>query len=250
MDYDNTEMPRAYDCGRSYSPEQLDRWLDVVSDSVRTPSIDKVLDLGCGTSRYSTALAKRLNAHIVGLEPSAQMLAEAKKKSNSRVALVRGSGESLPLADESIDIVFMSMVFHHFKDASAAVRECRRVLRSNRFACLRAGTIEQIDCYAYVPFFPKTRMILEHTLTSRASIESTFVVGGFELVSHQLVPSQAAADWADYAERLSYRADSILVQLSKEEFERGLDTMGRYAATFAKNTPVIEPVDFFVFRST
>jgi hypothetical protein len=48
---------------------------------------------------------------------------------------------------------------------------------------------------------------------------------------------------------LSYRADSILVQLSEEEFERGLVAMGRYAATFAEKTPVVEPVDFFVFRS-
>jgi ubiquinone/menaquinone biosynthesis C-methylase UbiE len=249
MDYDKTEMPRAYDSGRSYSPEQLARWLDVVSESIGPVSTEMILDLGCGTGRYSNALANRLRGHVIGLEPSAKMLAEAKRKASTRVTLVRGSGESLPLASESIDMVFMSMVFHHFKDACAAVRECRRVLRAGRFACLRAGTIEQIDNYAYVPFFPGTRMILERTLTPRASIESTFVVGGFELVSHRLVPSQAAVDWADYADRLSHLADSVLVQLAQEEFVRGLDAMGRYAAGFAKKKPVTEPVDFFVFRS-
>ena len=247
MDYDKTEMPRAYDSGRSYSPEQLDRWLDVVTDSVRTLSVDMVLDLGCGTGRYSSALAERLDAHIVGLEPSAKMLVEAKKKSSSRVALVRGSGESLPLASESIDMVFMSMVFHHFKDANAAVRECRRVLRDGRFLCLRAGTIEQIDNYAYVPFFPESRPLLERSLNPRATIESVFTAARFVFDRHELVESEAAGSWPEYAERLVHRADSILVQLSDSEFEKGLRALRRYATTAAP-VPVVEPVDFFVFR--
>src|SRR5713226_8511302 len=101
MDYDNTDMPRGYDSGRSYSPEQLGRWVELISNSVQRISIERVLDLGCGTGRYSTALANRLEAQVIGLEPSAKMLAEAKKKSSRYVALVRGSGEALPLASES-----------------------------------------------------------------------------------------------------------------------------------------------------
>jgi predicted RNA methylase len=57
MDYDNTDMPRAYDSGRSYSPEQLGRWLEAVSNSVGRVSMESILDLGCGTGRYSTARA-------------------------------------------------------------------------------------------------------------------------------------------------------------------------------------------------
>ncbi|MGO9606529.1 MAG: methyltransferase domain-containing protein [Candidatus Binataceae bacterium] len=30
---------------------------------------------------------------------------------------MRGAGESPPHSDESIDVVFISMVFHHFRDA-------------------------------------------------------------------------------------------------------------------------------------
>jgi ubiquinone/menaquinone biosynthesis C-methylase UbiE len=80
MDYDKTDMARGYDSGRSYSPEQRDRWLDVISDSVGAISVRKVLDLGCGTGRFSQALANRLNVLVIGIEPSAKMLAEAKKK--------------------------------------------------------------------------------------------------------------------------------------------------------------------------
>lgn len=100
------------------------------------------------------------------------MLSEAKTKLDDRVALVRGRGEALPLADSSIDAVFISMVFHHFEDATEATRECRRVLRSGKLVCLRAGTTEQIDNYAYVPFFPETRPLLEQSLKLKVAIES------------------------------------------------------------------------------
>lgn len=133
----------------------------------------------------------------------------SQEEANSAVLLARGCGESLPLANDSVDMVFMSMVFHHFKDPAAVIRECRRVLGRDRFAVLRAGTIEQIDSYAYVSFFPETRPLLERTLSRRALIESTFMAGGFELQSHELVQSEAARDWPDYAERLALRADSI-----------------------------------------
>jgi ubiquinone/menaquinone biosynthesis C-methylase UbiE len=248
MDYDNTDMPRGYDSGRSYSPEQLGRWVELVSNSVQRISIERVLDLGCGTGRYSTALANRLEAHVIGLEPSAKMLAEAKKKSSTYVALVRGSGEALPLASESIDMVFMSMVFHHFKGAGAAVRECRRVLRTGKFVCLRAGTIEQIDRYAYVPFFPEARPLLRQSLDSRAALESTFEAAGFELDCYELVQSEAAGSWSEYAERLGHRADSILVQLSDSEFERGLQALRSHAQNVPRGG-VVEPVDFLVFRA-
>jgi ubiquinone/menaquinone biosynthesis C-methylase UbiE len=249
MDYDKTEMAQDYDSGRSYSPEQLNRWLDIVSHSIGAASVRRVLDLGCGTCRYSHALAKRLNAFVVGLEPSSKMLSEAKKKPSEQVALVRGCGESLPFANEAIDVVFISMVFHHFQERDAAARECRRVLRAGGSLCLRAGTVEQIERYAYVPFFPEARPLIERSLTSRAEIESTFPAAGLKLVTHRLVRSEAASSWPEYARRLGHRADSILVQLSDSEFERGLQALSGFAIKGPAG-PVVEPVDFFVFRKS
>jgi len=144
-------------------------------------------------------------------------------------------------------MVFISMAFHHFEHPDRAAAECRRVLRRNGKLCLRAGTIEQIDNYAYVEFFPTSRPILNRSLRSQAFIESTFARAGFQLLRHELVPSEAAESWNAYAERLAYRADSILVQLSDREFEDGLASLCEYAKTAAPHAPVIEPVDFFVF---
>lgn len=248
MDYDKTRMPSAYDAGRSYPPAVLAFWLDVISRWVPQGTIADIVDIGCGTGRYSAALANHFDARVVALDPSEKMLAEARRKASPRVNYERASGEALPLADASMDLAFMSMVFHHFAHPDRVAQECRRVLRPNGVVCLRAGTVERCESYAYVPFFPGTRPILSKSLTSQARIESIFAAAGFRLIAHELVPSQAAESWDAYAAKLAHRADSILIQLSDREFEAGLAAVRKHAATCPSNEPVVEPVDFFVFR--
>ncbi|MFZ1887117.1 MAG: class I SAM-dependent methyltransferase [Candidatus Binataceae bacterium] len=248
MDYDKTKMPSSYDAGRSYPPAVLAFWLSVISRWVPQGTISDIVDIGCGTGRYSVALANYFDARVFALDPSEKMLAEARKKVSPRVRYEQASGEALPLSDASMDLAFMSMVFHHFAHPDRVAQECRRVLRPNGAICLRAGTVERCEAYAYVPFFPGTRAILNKALTSQARIESVLVAAGFRLVGHEIVPSQAAESWNAYAEKLTHRADSILIQLSDPEFEDGLAAVRKHAAARPSHEPVIEPVDFFVFR--
>lgn len=248
MEYDKTAMPAAYDAGRGYPPEVLAFWLDVIARWVPKNAVSDILDLGCGTGRFSAGLANHFDARVIAIDPSEKMLAQARKKATGGVRYEQASGEDLPLAGASIDLVFMSMVFHHFEHPGRVVQECRRVLRPSGSVCLRAGTVERCDSYAYVPFFARTREILNRSLQSQTLIESIFTAAGFQLVAHELIPSQAAESWNAYADKLAYRADSILVQLSDQEFEQGLAALRNHAATRPPREPVTEPVDFFVFR--
>jgi ubiquinone/menaquinone biosynthesis C-methylase UbiE len=250
MDYDKTSIPTAYDAGRGYDPAVLDRWLDVISQSVPKGTISEIVDVGCGTGRYSAALGSHLNAHVVAIDPSEKMLAEARKKAPQRVRHERASAESLPLQDASVDLAFMSMVFHHFDDPDRAVSECRRVLRRGGTVCVRETTADYIETYPYVPFFSRSRCILNDVLPSQEFIKSIFTRAGFQLVRHDLVRSEAAESWAAYARKLGYRAISILAQLSDQEFEDGLSVLREHAATVPTREPVIELMDFFVFSST
>ena len=231
MNYDKTNIPAAYDAGRGYSPKVLTGWLDVVSRLVPKETVSEILDIGCGTGRYSTALAAHFDARVVAVDPSEKMLAEARKKVSERVRYERAFAESLPLPDASVDMVFMSMVFHHFDDPDRAVRECRRVLRRGGAVCLRAATIDRIGTYPYVPFFPRSRAILNDVLQSQETVETIFANAGFHLVRHQLVRSEVAGNFHAYAEKLAFRADSILVQLSDQEFQAGLVALREHAAT-------------------
>jgi ubiquinone/menaquinone biosynthesis C-methylase UbiE len=184
----------------------------------------------------------------VGVDPSEEMLSEARRKSGGNVTFLRGSGEAVPLPDATIDMVFISMVFHHFADPRRAAEECHRVLRKAGVICLRAGVMDRADTYPYVPFFPRTRSLLASNLQSLAFIETTFQAAGFDVLHHEVVMSEVAATWPVYAEKIAYRADSILVQLTDSEFEQGLTSLRRYSALQPSRQPVIEPVDFFIFR--
>lgn len=249
VDYDQTQMPAAYDAGRGYRPAILSMWLDVIARRLQGEPIDDILDVGCGTGRYSAALAAHFGARVVAVDPSGKMLAEARKKSAQGVRFERAAAESLPLPDASMDMVFGSMVFHHFDDPDRAVGEFHRVLRPGGHVCLRGGTTDQLESYAYVPFFPTSRGIIQESLTSRAFIEATFEGAGFRLISHELIDSEAGESWRHYADKVALRADSILAQLPEDDFDAGLASLRRYAGAAPLDGPVIEPVDFFVFRS-
>lgn len=67
MDYDQTTMPSAYDAGRGYAPAVLDFWLRTIATSIAHKHISDILDLGCGTGRYTAALAAHFRARVVGV---------------------------------------------------------------------------------------------------------------------------------------------------------------------------------------
>ena len=246
MDYDRTNLPKGYDAGRGYSPRVLAMWLDVIARCAPS-KLTNILDLGCGTGRYCGPLAKHFGARVAAFDPSEKMLTQACAKRTSGVSYARACGEYLPLSDASVDMVFMSMIFHHLKDPHRALVECRRVLRPGGVVCLRAGTTDRIETYAYVPFFESSRPILKRTLLSENRIISEFSAAGFELKRHQLVDSATASSWNEYADKIAQRADSILAQLSEPEFDAGMSKLRRHCQT-APSGAVSEPVDFFCFR--
>lgn len=184
MDYDTTDIHVCYDKGRDHGPEFLQLWMDVIASHVNGKSVQNILDLGCGTGRFTEALAERFNAQVVGVDPSNKMMEQAnKKRRDSRVRYQAGSAEAIPLPDRSVDLIFMSMIFHHFADPYVAARECRRVLREIGTAFLRAGTRERISSYAYIDFFPESRPILEEVLPQSSFIREVFEAAGFRTLA-------------------------------------------------------------------
>src|SRR5262245_10272820 len=155
MDYDKTKIAETYNRGRDHGPEHLKLWMDVVESHVQGSTVGEILDLGCGTGRFSRSLAERFDATVIGLDPSLTMLGQAVlHRSHPKVFYVCGQAEAAPLQSESVDVIFISMIFHHLNDPRAAARECARLLRKRGRLCMRTATLENIPNYPYVPFFP------------------------------------------------------------------------------------------------
>jgi ubiquinone/menaquinone biosynthesis C-methylase UbiE len=247
MDYDSTNMAAVYDRGRSHGPEVLDLWMETIA-SVIQKQPGTILDLGCGTGRFTEALAAYFDAEVFGVDPSTKMLEQAEaKRVDTRVRYLAGPGENIPLTDSSVDLVFISMVFHHFVDPLQSARECHRVLREKGTVFLRAGSCEHIPLYPYVDFFPATIPILAKDLFSGEFMREVFETAGFRSVAAKVVTQQIATDFESYAEKLATRADSVLQQLTDTDFNAGLEAVRTHAARVGKHA-VFEPIDVLVFR--
>lgn len=248
MDYDATDIAAVYDRGRDHGPDVLDLWMKAVAGYVKDREIKTVLDLGCGTGRFTEALAVCFDTEVVGVDPSTKMLEQAQaKRRDQRVRYEPGPAEAIPLPDNSVDLIFISMALHHFADPSVAARECHRVLRDGATLFLRAGTHDCISQYPYVDFFPASRPIMEDCLPTCASVREFFEGAGFSTVRHDVIVQEIAPNYGVYAEKLATGADSVLASLSQVDFDAGIAAVRSYALT--ADRPVVEPIDVFVFRT-
>jgi ArsR family transcriptional regulator len=94
------------------------------------PDTWTVADLGCGTGQLLPLLSSSVE-QVIGVDGSDEMLAAARGRTAhlANVDLRRGSLETLPLDDETLDAAVMMLVLHHLPSPLAALTEARRVLR-------------------------------------------------------------------------------------------------------------------------
>lgn len=93
----------------------------------------RVLDVATGTGRLPLALLHQvdLNGHVVGLDRSAPMLAQARAATAGyeRLALMRADADALPFREGGFDAVACLEALEFMWDPAAVIREMARVLR-------------------------------------------------------------------------------------------------------------------------
>jgi ubiquinone/menaquinone biosynthesis C-methylase UbiE len=227
-------------------PETLRLWQDLLAVYVDRAAMPLVIDLGCGTGRFSELLAAHFGVQVLGIDPSLKMLDQARRKpAIGNVVYCGGSAEALPFRDGCADLVFMSMVYHHFTDPSAVAGECHRVLRQGGYACIRNGTRE--SDFPHRHFFPALLPLIESDLPSRRDIEAVFSADGLTPVVHEVVTQIIAADWPRFVEKTALRADSFLARLSDHDFQQGMNVLRNPGDAIEQEDAVTEEIDWFVF---
>jgi ubiquinone/menaquinone biosynthesis C-methylase UbiE len=90
---------------------------------------DDVLDLGCGTGHITRTIREGTSGRVVGADPSAGMILEAKKGANrAGVTFIVQKAEGLDFFEE-FDVVFCNSAFQWFRDPRRALENCQRALR-------------------------------------------------------------------------------------------------------------------------
>ncbi|MCY1426877.1 Malonyl-[acyl-carrier protein] O-methyltransferase [compost metagenome] len=115
----------------------------------RLPAIapQRWVDLGCGTGYFSRALGRRFPAaEGLAVDIAEGMLRHSASLGGAR-HFIGGDAESLPLRDESCDLVFSSLAIQWCANLPAVLAEARRVLRPGgvfAFSSLCVGTLGEL----------------------------------------------------------------------------------------------------------
>ncbi|MGA5143203.1 class I SAM-dependent methyltransferase [Streptomyces azureus] len=86
----------------------------------------RVADIGAGTG-IATALLHARGANVIAVEPGDGMAAQF-RSTLPAIPIIRGTGDDLPLADASLDLVTYAQAWH-WTDPARSVPEALRVLR-------------------------------------------------------------------------------------------------------------------------
>jgi ubiquinone/menaquinone biosynthesis C-methylase UbiE len=248
--YDSRNVHLRYAEARRLPPASLRIWSQALTLHIRAPGARHVADLGCGTGRFCGVLAGTFRCPVVGIDLSEKMLGVARATMNSpSIRLVRADVAALPLADESVDVAFMSMVYHHLPDKPAALAEVRRVLPKGAFLALRTCSVENLDSVLYPRFFPEAREI------DRARLEPAHVTAklvekqGFTVAAQETVSQIVAENHQKYLQKIRLRASSDLEAITDDQFAAGLQRLAEYCVAQDPAQPVRESIDLFVFRA-
>jgi arsenite methyltransferase len=131
-------------CSGSYSTDELNEigLTESISLGCGNPTMlaqlvpgQVVLDLGSGAGLDVLLSARRVapSGHAYGVDMTDEMLALAngnmKKAGIGNATFLKGSIESVPLPDDSVDVVISNCVINLAEDKRAVIREAFRVLR-------------------------------------------------------------------------------------------------------------------------
>ena len=248
--YSDGGAAKRYDAARAMPPETAALWMGTLGTLLPGSAPRRVLDLGCGTGRFTELLGRKFGCDVVGVDPSAAMLAEGRSRNLDGVMWKNGSGESIPLESDSLDLIWMSQVFHHLDDPPVAMDEIRRVLAPGGRLALRNGTRENNTEIPWLHCFPEAQEIDDDRLPSQQDLVSLVCGHGFERVAVETIYQFFASSYEEYYDKISQRGLSALISISDGAFATGLVRLRQWVARQPTDAGVYEPVDLFVFKST
>ncbi len=131
--YQDDAVAQAYDDKRfSDGGKLIDRReKDAVLDAILPVADKRILEIACGTGRFTVLLADH-GADVVGLDISAAMLQQGRRRARDAdleqtLDFLRGDAGRLPFPDDHFDTVVAMRFFHLASDPEAFLAEMRRV---------------------------------------------------------------------------------------------------------------------------
>ena len=215
---DYTGISNIYDAYRSYSD-------DLIKRIVGLGQINRggrVLDLGCGTGNVASQIKCDVDASIVGIDLSLEMLKLAKKKS---LDVVCGDidNQPMPFIDGSFQTVVCAYVIHQIKNLDFVLSECYRVLRAGALVLLTSSHKQIENQHPIIKkFFPSYVDIDKSRFPDIDRIDSILSSLEFKNVIHEEVTVDNIPIDPEYLQKIKNKYVSTYQLMPQNEFENGI----------------------------
>lgn len=130
--------------------------LDILLKHIPLTKSMKILELGSGFGNFLTYMRSQ-GYNIIGMEPDelcGQIISERLKSLQQNSDYIKGSGESIPLPDNSMDCIVSFQVLEHVQDVEKTLAECARILKSKGYLHLVAPNYGSFWEPHYATVFP------------------------------------------------------------------------------------------------
>lgn len=236
VDFDS--FSKNYDALRGTSVRRLMPWVREVAEYASMRREDSVLDIGCGTGRY-TGLFENFCRNVVGIDRSKGMLSKSYKASSSRTEFVRGDALCLPFESEAFNHAVMFMAFHHFKEEQRIplLLEINRVIRNGGRLVILTNSHARMARSKW-RYFPGFLEIDYGRFPNLNAMNHCLRSAGFDTGHKSVKKLFGSISTEEFLRKVEGKYVSTLTLMSSDEFREGF---GRFARKMRDIYPVNMP---------
>ena len=188
----------------------------------------RLLDVGCGTGRFAVLAADRLGARVWGIDPSPEMLAQARARGARGCGWKQATAERLPFKEGWFDAVHAHLVLHLVESRDRAIAEMVRVLGWGGRMVIVSFRPEHFDRFHLAPYFPSLVEIDRARFPDPELVVGELRRAGLDHVSERAVrASRQAGAGRRAGPRPRARYISTLHLLDEREYQSGLEQLER-----------------------
>lgn len=248
VSFDQLKIAKVYDRARTLPPRTLALWRKILLRFLPKSKMKKILDLGAGTGLFAAFLRDTFQAQVVGVEPSRQMLSEAKRLRQKNTRFLPGKAENIPLPAKTVDLVFLSMIFPHLGSVRKALSEIIRVLRPAGFVVVVQATKETNRHVPFFKFFPESKRIADRINPASKDLRQTFEKQNFRTIISRYLRYQVARNYRAYYQLIALRGYSVLRLIPAGAFQKRLKEFAKYSLDPKRRGPVFQTTSLFIFQ--
>jgi ubiquinone/menaquinone biosynthesis C-methylase UbiE len=247
---DYSQISEVYDAARRNDKPHVEWWLRRLAEVGGLKTGKRLLDLGCGTGRWTVPLVDRTGCTAVGIDSSPEMLAKARGKDRTgRITWLVGDVNAPPVPPQSCDCALMSLMLHHLDQPVVAFRAAFAALRPGGVLLVRQGTLEQIIDDVTHRFFPEALTIDRKRTPLREEVEMWLAEAGFDHVTAEPIRMRTSNSPQEQLLEAESRVCSVFGMISEEAHARGLARLREYIEAHPDDPWLVEDeLTLFVAR--